>query len=777
MIDLKTRQVLLASASTLWAFASTAPAIAAPGDDAVATAAAGASGEAAAGAEVIVTARRREERLQDVPVAITAIGSTRLRDAGVSQLTQLMFEAPSVNIGSPNPRQTSISVRGLGNNPAADGLASSVGVYLDGVYLDRLGMANFDLSDVERVEVLRGPQGTLFGKNTTAGAISVTTKAPSFTPELYGEADFGDYGLRQFQISGSAPVSDKIAVRLSAYDDSRRGYLDNVEIGGHELSLHRQGVRGQILVKPTDTITWRIIGEYGNEADSAGALVLYSKGPATSANPRFVSYDTWAANLGITPVFEPNGLVTDKNLRQHLTERQYSATSILDVGLGDYTLTSVTGYRWWKFTPHNDFDWTSADVIRNQGVTDKDQQFSQEVRIASPTGHTVDFVAGVYFFYRKLDALSLTTYGAQYAQGLGAIGNPALNNGTTQTNADPTVHSYALFGQGSWHIDPTLDLTLGARATYERESEDIVRLPFTDGTGAAPVTVAPYSGSLSVSDWTPSGLATLSWKPHAGLLVYATASYGAKAGGFNSPTVPQSTTGVFLPTDTLRVKSEKAANGELGIKSSLFDNLLTLNVDAFYTAVQDYQANTIVQTSTGFQSLITNVGSVHTKGVEVEATLRPARNLTLTGALGYNDARYHSFRDAPSVQGAVATTQDLSGRPVVQAPKWNLNLSADYQVPLNDSTQAYAGADFNYKSGYYGYIDDSPYSWIRGYTVTNFRAGLRLAHSRYDVSGWIRNTFDHRYFYLIVPASTGSAGYVASVAEPRTYGISLKVNF
>jgi iron complex outermembrane receptor protein len=773
MIELSIKTRLRVGVVAIAAVTAALPAWAA--DDGVTVAAAAATAQPID--DVIVTARRREEKLQDVPVAITAIGATRLRDAGVSQLAQLMFEAPSVNIGTPNPRQTSISIRGLGNNPAADGLASSVGVYLDGVYLDRLGMANFDLADVDRVEVLRGPQGTLFGKNTTAGAISVTTKAPSFTPEVYAQADFGDYALRQIQASVSAPLSDTVAVRLSGYDDSRRGYLDNIEIGGHELSLHRHGLRGQLLFNPNDRISWRIIGEYGREADSAGALVLYSKGPSTSANPRFVSYDTWAANLGITPVFDPNGLVTDKNERQHLTESQYAATSILDVGLGDYTLTAVTGYRWWKFTPHNDFDWTSSDVIANQGVIDKDEQFSQEVRIASPTGRKADFVAGAYFFYRKLDANSATTYGSQYAQGLGAFGNPALNNGTTRTLANPTVHSYALFGQGSWHIAPTFDLTLGGRATYEREREDITRLPFVGGTGTAPVTVAPYSGRLAVSNWTPSGLATLSWKPQPGLLAYATVSYGAKAGGFNAPSVPQSTTGVFLPTDTLKVKSEKATNGEIGVKATLFDNLLTLDVNGFYTVVRDYQANTIVQTSTGFQALITNVGSVHTKGVEVEATLRPLPRLSLRSALGYNDAVYHSFRDAPSIQGATATTQDLSGRPVVQAPRWNINLNADYEVPLNDGTQAYAGADFNYKSGYYGYIDDSPYSWIHGYTVTNFRAGVRLAHGRYDVSGWIRNAFDHRYFYLIVPASTGSAGYVASVAEPRTYGVSLKLHF
>ena len=769
------RRALLAALSATTALAGSRIAWAAQ-----ATATADATEAAAAGVQdVVVTARKRSEKLQDVPISITALSGATLAQQGVSQIQQLQFEAPSLNVATPNPRQTNISIRGIGNNPAADGLSASVGLYIDGVYLDRPGMANFDLLDVSQVEVLRGPQGTLFGKNTTAGALSVTTQAPSFTPQAVAEASVGNYDSRRFEAMVTGPVNDQLALRLAAYSDDRDGYLRNVNIGDAEDSLHRWGVRGQALYKPTSDFSLRLIGEFAEESDSQGAFVLYNKGPSSSANAKFLPFNTWAANLGIDPVDNPDGLVTDQGFHQQLTERQEAVTADAEWSApAGFTISSITAYRHWTFVPHNDFSWGPSSTLLAQGVADYDSQFSQELRAASPTGGAVDYVAGLYFFWRGLKADSITTYGPTYSQGLGAAGNPALNNGTSVTTANPDTKSYAAFAQAVWHINPQINATVGLRETYEVQSETVDRLPFTGGTGPAPATLAPYLGQISLANATPSALVNLSYKPTQAVMAYALVSYGAKAGGFNSPAVPQSTTGVIEPISTLAVKPETAIDYEAGVKTTLLDRRLILNGDLFWTEVSDYQANTTVPGPTGtFLSLITNVGRMRSRGFELDATAVPIDGLNLTASAGYNDATYLSFDLAPAVQGSVASTQNLSGRPVVEAPKWTLSLGGDYTRALAGGYTGFIGASYAYKSGYYGYIDDSSYAWLPGYGVTDARVGIRTPGDHYELTLWVTNAFDTRSFSMVIPASTGSGGYYAMPNDPRFFGATIKASF
>jgi iron complex outermembrane receptor protein len=728
--------------------------------------------------EIVVTARRRVERLQDVPVAVSAISGADLAKAGLNQVQQLQFTAPSTNISIANPRQTNFAIRGLGNNPATDGLASSVGIYIDGVYLDRPGMADFNLLDIDRVEVLRGPQGTLFGKNTTAGAISITTRAPSQTFEAEAQADFGNYNLTSFQGSVSGPINDQVSVRLSGYKTDRAGYLRDIATGGNNDSLHREGVRAQLLYRPNDAFSLRLIGEYGGEDDSGGAEVLYNKGPLSSPSPRYIPFDTWAARLGVNPVNNPRGLVDDLNEAERLKQTERAGTALADYKLGDFTLSSVTGYRAWTFTPFNDFDWGPSNAFTTNGVIDREKQYSEEIRLTSPAGHLIDYVVGLYAFHRDLDAIQKTVYGPQYSVGLGAAGNPALNGATSLTLANPSTSSYAVFGQATVHFDPKLSLTLGVRETYERSTEDIDRLALTGGTGAPPVTVAPYSGSVAVSNTSPSGLVDLSYKITPDAMAYVSAAYGAKAGGFNSPAVPQSTTGAIQSVSTLIVKPERSADYEAGLKTAWFGRRLTVNVDVYWTTIWDYQANSLLVTPNGSNlSVITNVGSAVSRGFEAEWNWQATTGLSLNGSVGYNDAYYSSFRDAPAVQGALAGTQDLTNRPMVEAPKWTANIGGAYSRPIAPGITGYVNAQVAYHSGYYGYIDDSSYSALPGYIVGNLRVGATFQEGRYDVSLWVHNIGDARYYNSVTPAITGSGGYFASVADPRMFGATLKASF
>ena len=253
------------------------------------------------------------ERLQDV--AGGGHGHQRRatgQGRGQRKSQQLQFSAPSTNISIANPAADQLRHPGLRLQQSGSYRRlwhASVGIYIDGVYLDRPGMADFNLLDVDRVEVLRGPQGTLFGKNTTAGAISITTRGPTRTFEAEAQADVGNYGLTDFQGSVSGPITDQLSARISAYKTDRDGYLHDVATGAHNDSLHRQGVRGQLLYQPNSDFSLRLIGEYGDEDDSGGVLVLYNKGPLSSASPRYVPFDTWAGRLEeVAPVDNPDGL-------------------------------------------------------------------------------------------------------------------------------------------------------------------------------------------------------------------------------------------------------------------------------------------------------------------------------------------------------------------------------------------------------------------------------------------------------------------------------------
>ena len=290
---------------------------------------------------VYVTARKQSEDVQRVPLPVTVLSGQALSESNDTQIQQLPLKVPGLTETGSNARQIDFAIRGLGNNPTSNGLASSVGVYMDDVYLDRPGMAAFDLLDIDQVEVLRGPQGTLFGKNTTAGAITIATLAPEFTYGAAGIVRIGDLGFHQLHFAVTGPISNEVAFRLSGYDTDRNGYLNDIYNSNHLLSLHRKGVRGQLLYRPGAKLSWRIIAEYGRQQDSSGASVLYSKGPAQSANPTFVPFDTWTRNLGIAPPADPYRLESTDNAQQQITERQYAITSLATWHIGAMTLTRL----------------------------------------------------------------------------------------------------------------------------------------------------------------------------------------------------------------------------------------------------------------------------------------------------------------------------------------------------------------------------------------------------------------------------------------------------
>jgi len=698
---------------------------------------------------VTVTTRRREESSQDVPTPMSVVSGQNLETQRVYRIQDLQQLVPSVNVAYMHARQSSVSIRGLGNNPASDGLEGSVGLYIDNVYLGRPGMAVFDLMDIEQLEVLRGPQGTLFGKNTTAGVINISTRAPSFTPERSIETSVGEDGYFQTKGTISGPLNDQLAGRFSAYRTRSDGDIKN-EYDGHDLNGgSREGFRAQLLFKPNEDFNLRWIGDYNEEDSSAGTRVLYNTGPTING---VNLYESRASAAGATLV---NGRHRKVNLDndQHVTVHQGGTSVEANWTLpSDFTLTSVSSYRFWNFTPRND-DGLNVPASYNAGVSVEDKQYSQEFRLASPKGEFFDYVVGAYYFGSDLDNKSFSYYGPQADIWNGTPAG-SLANVTSVGNGHIQTDSFALFAQGTWHLSERLDFTAGVRGTYEEKNASVSRNAPVGGVAVAGAAANARRGRAGVYDSgdlnqyssSPSGLLNLSYRITDDVLGYATLSHGEKSGGVNLAVGSAPTAGA----DSLLIGTERANNAELGFKSTLWDHRLQLNANVFWTQVNAYQTN--AYDAANRVQYLTNAGSVRSRGIEFESTVVPLRGLTLNFNGSYNDVSYLSYKDAPcppevsQAPGAPASC-DLSGHQVVGASKWIGNANGEYKWNLANGFEPYVTGSYAFRSKAVGTVEDSNYGQIPSYAVVNLYTGLRgdFNLGQWDVSLWLKNDFDKTY--------------------------------
>ncbi|MEF2489297.1 TonB-dependent receptor [Pseudomonas aeruginosa] len=729
--------------------------------------------------KVTVTARRREEDSQKVPTPITVLGGETLEAQRISRVQDLQQVLPSVNVAYIHARQSSVAVRGIGNNPASDGLEGSAGIYLDNVYLGRPGMAVFDLLDIEQLELLRGPQGTLFGKNTTAGVLNISTRAPTFTAERTVEVSGGQDGYFQGRGTVSGPLGETLAGRLSAYRTRDDGYIKNIHDDNYLNGGERQGARGQLLFEPNEDFSLRWIADYNEEDSSNGSMVVYG------GAERF-----WqrAALVGASPLRDPQRRKVNINGRQHVSVHQGGSSLEANWNLaGGYRLTSISAYRYWHFTPAND-EQLNVSAINDTGVEVHDRQFSQEIRLASPTGGAFDYVVGAYAFRQNLGNKTFTSYGPLADLYLLGANLGALNDTYSKANGKIETDSFALFAQGTWHLTERLDFTAGLRGTYEEKNAKVERFAPLGGAAVGGVGAAVRngqlcaydSGDLSQYNFAPSALLSLSYQFSDDLLGYASLSHGEKSGGVNLAVGSAPSAGA----DSLLVGPERANDAELGLKSTLFDRRLLLNANLFWTGIHGYQATTLYQApgSTQLVQVLANAGSVRSRGLEFEATALPLRGLTLNFNGSYNDVTYLSFKDAPcpaevSTRPGAPSSCDLTGQRVVGASKWIANLNGEYQWRLDDRFQPYVSASYAYRSAAEGTLDNSDLSKIDGYALVNLAAGLRsdLGDGQLDTSVWLKNAFDKDYYLSAFASINGS--YTASVGQPRTLGVSLRYDF
>jgi iron complex outermembrane recepter protein len=744
--------------------------------------------------EVVVTARRRDEDAQTVPIALNAFNADTLEARRAYNVRDLQALAPSLVVTVTNPRNTSINVRGLGNNVSVynDGLQPAVGVYLDQVFLGRPGQAVFDLHDLEGVEVLRGPQGTLFGKDTSAGVVVIRTREPRFERELFGDISLGDKGYSQAHLVAGGPlIGDTLAGRLSLGQTQREGFVDNVFTGSKSQDYRDWSARAQLLFTPNDQLKLRLTADYGQQRSSTAASVLTGLlSTYTDGTPYPFGYLQRSAAVGVTPLpIDPAARKVSVNDRNNYWEESGGVNAILDYTLPWAVVTSVTSYRTWNWSPHNDADGTSASAAVDFHQANQQRQFSQEVRLTSTGDRAVDYVAGAYFFWQTIEAEALNAYGPQAAAWFlapaaapAATAAAALNNYTIVSRSSPETTSAAVFAEGVWHAADRVDVTLGLRYTWERMTGYFrQRASGQDLSGLAPDQRAIAQGlrarfgvansfDAETEDGSVTGRLSVAFQATDDVLAYATYARGYKAGGLNLSNI--NTVG-FTAIDPV-IGPETIDALELGLKTAWLDKRLTANFALFWTQDRNYQTTQVNQINN--ISSLTNAGEVRSAGIEADLQARPTENLSLYASAAYTDAKYESYKSAPcAIEIRTTSTCDLSGQRLPGPPKWSASAGGEFSHPVSETLIGYVGADYSYRSDVFTTANNSIYSRIPAYGLLNLRVGLKAEDGRWEVQAWGRNVTDELYYLALSAANTGAV--TGALGDPRTWGVTLRARY
>lgn len=741
---------------------------------------------------ITVTARRVEEEIQDVPIPVTVVTGPVIERAGAFNVNRLKELIPTVQFYSSNPRNSAITIRGLGSpfGLTNDGIDAGVGFYVDGVFFARTAAATLDFLDLDRVEILRGPQGTLFGKNTTAGAINITTKKPSFTPEQNYELAFGNYGFLQAKASISGPVyKDKIAARISFSGTQRDGLLYNTRTQDDVNDLNNAGVRSQVLILPRSDMSVLISADYTRQRPEGYAQVI--AGVAPTRRPLNRQWSAIAGDLGYQP---PSDDAFDR-----LTDTDSPWRSNQDMGGGSVTLdwvrgrgmiTAITAWRFWDWNPSNDRDFIGLPVTTVSAAPSKQRQFSQEVRYAGSLNSRTNLLVGAFTFNQNLtpDGSHTQEHGWAAARFLLAPGanasTPGLLDGYGQNiNFDFDNTSSAVFGQLEYSLTEHLKLIPGLRYNFDRKTIDYRQTVYGGLQTTNPALIAlqrsllsPLSYKANASDHNLSGQLTLSYKMSKSSSVYATYSTGFKPIGLNLGGVPLDAAGNPIASAAI-VRPEQVRHLEFGAKSNPFKGV-TANLAVFNSGVRDYQTQVVNAQVGVLRGYLANAERVRVRGAELDLSARINPEFTVYTAVAFTDGRYVSFPDAPPPLEETGGPQvkDISGSILPGISKWAFSAGGEYVKRggfLSQPGEWFARLDTSYRSRFSSNASPSRYLMVDQYALLNPRVGFR-GRDGWEVSLWARNLANANYFELLSPAPGNSGLLVGLPGDQRTFGITLK---
>lgn len=783
---------------------------------------------------IIVTARRRQETAQEVPVAISVIRGDSIEATGNFNVVKLQQLAPTLQVYTSNPRNTSVNIRGLGVpfGLTSDGFEQGVGIYVDDVYNSRVAAATFDFLDVDQVEVLRGPQGTLYGKNTTAGAINITTNQPTFDFEGRAELSVGNLNYRQAKAAVSGPLSEAVAARIAVAATSRRGTLFNVTSNRWINEQDNLGLRGQLLFKPNEDLSITLSGDYSKQDPEGYGTAFVRVG--TTQRPINRQYDALIAALNAANPGR-NYAVPSRNVYDRLTDIDANLNAGNKIGgasakvkwnVGPGTFTSITAWRFWDWQPENDRDFTGASIVSKSQNPSQQDQYSQEFRY-NYEGDTIDFVAGLFGFKQRIDTqgteqqgVNASLWSLTAAQG---ANNPAVLNGLTATNTQFLKStSGALYGQLSYKLTPELTIQPGIRVNYDKKSGFYERV-VTNGAGqvinctpplatnsalAAQCGVyQPQSTSPSVSDWNFSYDFNVNCKVAPDVLAYATYAKSFKTVGINQNGLPLNSATNLPDLSASTVKPESVNHFEIGLKTQFLNRLATFNLTAYRTEIKNFQATVNGGQFGTVRGYLANADKVVSQGIEADFKIRASDRFTAYANGAYTDAKYKKFLNAPcppelsggtfvtgnqvpDAPGQAGNTPthpaaslsprqcDISGQRLPGVSKYAFSYGAEANAPLTllaKDGQIYLGVDGNYRSHWNSNASPSIYTDVKGYALTNFRVGFRS--DGFDIFGWVRNAFDVNYIELLQVAP-GNTGLIAGTpGDERTWGGTVKFNF
>lgn len=777
-------------------------------------------------APVVVKTRNRLELQQDVPVPVSVVSGRELERDSALNISDFARRTTNVQAAELNSRRSSVSIRGVGKNVNGEEFEAPVGVIIDNVFQPYVGSSWTNFSDIENIEVARGPQGTLLGKNTTLGVLNISTQKPSFTPAysldtLYGSRDSG-------RILGSATggiIDGLLAYRGSFFVDTGDGSIKSIAQNQSTwYDRNRVGGRLQFLLTPSEDLNARFIFSRSHARENVNMLPIVAD-PATfldgtarpiSATSRYAR--SWFGG-GYTLLLKK--FTVDANYVTPSIDEQNTASVEVNWNLGNVLLTSISAYNDNLFIPDNDFDWTKWDIRRGGGARTDQQSLSEELRLSSSIGESFDYQVGAYVLrnryhnevhtYFGRDAGAFFASDAQYSTlnanvaGRELLGRSLDNVGTIQFT-DPLVKSYAVFGQADWRVTDKATLTLGLRETWEGKSNTwrfVLQDPGADldaaaaelgasaeqlaaarairggpgGTGAGQVgALSKFDDELRDADddsRATSALFSPSYKLNEQVLLYASAARGVKSGAV-SWNLRDGTPNITKP--------EKTIDYELGLKSTLLDRRLLVNLNLYQTNIRDFQTNQVVfdpLNNVDFRTIIGNANKVELSGVELDSVFALSRSLTLRLGGAYNIAEYEDYKDAPCQGDASATPAlicDLSGKRLPGAPKFSAVIGAEYRAPVAGRALLHASVNDAYTSRQNVALNQSELGWQSARHLADVNVGVSTLNEKYDLSVLVKNLGDEIYS-VDTNSFTPTSGVLERWGDRRLVALSFRAKF
>ena len=727
--------------------------------------------------------------LQTVPVAITVVGGDTLRSSNINGTETLDRVVPSLTFkrGTANVN-SAIAIRGIGTQTFASGAEPSVSAVIDGVVYGRSGMATQDFADIDRIEVLRGPQGTLFGKNASAGALNITSKSPG--TNFAADVSAAYYDRNEFRLSGSVsgPLGDHIRALVSGYYGKYDGSAYNVFSKSYVNGYEHFGFKGKVIADLGD-VTLTLAGDSSHNNDNCcgdilGTVIASTTSPTVTSNAQWLNL-VLPGQLPVVP--GPNNRQLNNNFTPGTVDTNRGVSLTVDWKLGNHTLTSISAYRQWKNRQLRDGDFgsisgnyvavTSTHIPANAATQLIDQrddgsldfnQYSEELRLASPSGGVLEYVIGAFIWRTKendtfVRSDSFCADTTLPADSTGFFPCTATT-GTFVTSSGPAAwttkfQNTAGFGQATVNVSDTFKIIAGLRYTHDEVNYSIVRTNVTNGVVAGANLYPGIQGAFSFAESASanglSGKAGVQWQATPNIMAYATYSRGYKGPALNvfyseNKTASVDNTGPIAP--------ERSDAEELGVKIRAFDRKLTLNAALYNQVLDNFQANSFVTQGVQTFVTLTNAGRVRSRGFEMDFSLRPVEGVTLSGGYTYNEGTIRQYNCNASALTSAQLTTCLAhnGQPLPFAPKHKLNVNADWKIPVTDALVVRLNGGVSYSSRINFDIDQNPLAQQAPYALVDGQIALQSANDRWSIALIGKNLTDKFYTSFITPVGTGT---------------------